>query len=167
MPRHQFFESFSTDATQQEILKIQQSFLVLLQKELCQHLPPYKRKLLETHAIPKNCQYIFPWLKKMPFKYITAETTDIHRLFPTEVSKVIGLFSSVHFPPIQKLHPWLFSFNTHYCCLFFSNHAVVWGLQEEKQKKKGMNRNMIFNMQADLVKWNKMENKEKGTSGPY
>lgn len=65
--------SLSNNATDQEIidiLKTCQSFLVLLQKLLCQYYFPTKRKLLETHAIPKNCPIYFSMIKKMPLNIL-------------------------------------------------------------------------------------------------
>lgn len=128
---------------------------------------PLQRKTFRNSCNPKELPIYFSMIKKKCLFNILQQKLQIYTdWFQQRSAKSLVCFLLSISPPIQKLHPRLFSFNTHYCCLFLA--IVLWfEVFRRKNKKKSMNTNMIFSMQADLVKWNKMENKEKGTSGPY
>lgn len=131
--------SLSNNATDQEIidiLKTCQSFLVLLQKLLCQYYFPTKRKLLETHAIPKNCPIYFSMIKKMPLN-ILQQKLQIYTQTGSSRGQwshwfvvfffVVVIFLSVPPPPSILMC----RLKTNYSTGLFISHNpdVVWGLK--------------------------------------
>lgn len=110
-------KSFSNNRSGDPLKTCQRfSGFVTTKKTVVPILLPYKRKLLESHAIPKNCPIYFSMIKKMPLNILQQKTTDIHRLVPAEVSEVIGLFCFfLSISLIQKLHP-DYRFKNKNCC---------------------------------------------------
>lgn len=94
-------------------------------------LLPYKIKLLESHAIPKNCPIYFSMIKKMPLNILQQKTTDIHTdWFQQRSVKSLVCFFFLSISPHSKTASWL-SLQKHiYTKLYnFHNLDLVWVLK--------------------------------------
>lgn len=156
-----YIKSVSANASVLEILKTCQSFLVFLQKTLVPILLPYKRKLLETHAIPKNCPIYFSMIKKMPLN-ILQQKLQIY----TQTGSSRGQWSHwfvvffCPFPPFKNCILTIASKQS-IKSFIFHNLALVRGLQSRRfaaagperqlrnMKIENVNRDLGFSMQED------------------
>lgn len=90
-------------------------------------LLPYKIKLLESHAIPKNCPIYFSMIKKMPLNILQQKTTDIHTDWfqQRSVKSLVCLFFFCPFPPFKNCILTIASKNKFtLSCLFF--RILIW-----------------------------------------
>lgn len=95
-------------------------------------LRPYKIKLLESHAIPKNCPIYFSMIKKMPLNILQQKTTDIHTDWfqQRSVKSLVCLFFFCPFPPFKNCILTIALKKQIYTKLFiFQNLDLVWGLR--------------------------------------
>lgn len=89
-------------------LKTCQSFSgFVTKKTVVPILLPYKIKLLESHAIPKNCPIYFSMIKKMPLNILQQKTTDIHTDWfqQRSVKSLVCFVFFLSISLVQKLHP--------------------------------------------------------------
>lgn len=95
-------------------------------------LLPYKRKLLETHAIPKNCPIYFSMIKKMPLN-ILQQKLQIYTQTGSSRGQwshwFVCFFLSIS-PPFKNCILTIASKQIiPLSCLFFFNPDLAWGLK--------------------------------------